>query len=189
MPSVEYDLRYLQAGLPVLEDYLLSNDLYWPVGISAPVGEPPYPQLTLGGVGLARTRLQAFSLTPAQQTRLDSTVAQINTLWTRWRTAWGKKARAEFHARLNLWRDYLMEYRTSPRENFDRYAYEVTRRVQLHLLKQDAEGIPSEEILLLDSLDGLLKAAFQPGEFIWGENLASSFPPQVYWYLHGRVKK
>ena len=189
MPSIEYDLRYLQAGLPVLEGYLLSNDLYWPAGVSALFGEPPYPQLTLGGLELAMTRTQAHSLAAAQSAQLDSLTAQFNAIRSRWRTAWGKKARVEFHWRLNLWRDFLAEYRESPGEYFDRYAYEVTRRVQLHLLRLDAEGIPFEEIGLLDGLDRLLKAAFQPGQFVWEAHLASSFPQQIYWYLYGKVKK
>jgi hypothetical protein len=189
MPSAEYDLRYLQAGVPVLEDYILSSDLYWPAGVSALFGEPPYPQLTLGGLMLATTRTQAHTLTATQSPQLDSLTAQIATIRSRWRTAWGKKARAEFHWRLNLWRDFLAEYRESPGENFDRYAYEVTRRVQLHLLRLDAEGIPSEEITLLDSLDRLLNAVFQPGEFIWEPELSSGFPTQAFWYLYGKVKK
>jgi hypothetical protein len=90
---------------------------------------------------------------------------------------------------LNLWRDFLAEYRESPGDNIDRYAYEVTRRVQLHLLKLDAEGIPSDEITLLDSLDRLLNAVFQPGEFVWEPDMISGFPSQVFWYLYGNVKK
>jgi len=61
--------------------------------------------------------------------------------------------------------------------------------VQLQLLMKDAEGIPAEEIQLLDGLDKLLRSAFKPGNFIWEADLASGFPPQVYWYLYGEVNK
>jgi hypothetical protein len=189
VPSAEYDLRFLQVGLQMLEEYLLSKDLYWPIGISVPSGEPPYPQFNLGSLELAMTRLQAYSLSPDQQSRLEDLITQINFIRGRWRSNWGKKASAEFHGRLNLWRNFMGDYRDSPEMNFDRYAYEVTRRVQLHLLNEEAEGIPPEEIKLLDSLDGLLKAAFQPGEFIWEPELSSAFPPPIYWYLYGRIKK
>jgi hypothetical protein len=187
--SAEYDLRFLQAGLELLEEYLLSNDLYWPIGVGAPVGEPPYPQFNLGSLELALTRVPAFRLTAAQQTQLDDLTAQINDIRARWRTNWGEKARAEFHGRLNLWRDFLMDYQESPESNYDRYAYEVNRRVQLKLLREEAERISYEEIKLLDSLDRLLEASFQPGEFVWEAELSSSFPPQIYWYLYGNVKK
>ncbi len=189
MPSAEYDLRYLEAAAPVLEEYILSIDLYWPPGVSAQFGEPPYPQLTLGGVMLATTRTQAHTLTATQSVQLDGLTEKMDVIRSRWRTAWGNKARAEFHWRLNLWRDFLADYRESPGENIDRYAYEVTRRVQLQLLKPDAEGIPSEEVSLLDSLDSLLNAVFQPGEFIWEPELISGFPDQIFWYLYGKVKK
>jgi len=189
MPSAEYDLRYIQAGLPILEEYILANDLYWPAGVSAQFGEPPYPQLTLGGLMLATARTQSRSLTATQSAQLDSLTSQIDAIRSRWRTAWGNKARTEFHWRLNLWRDFLAEYRESPGENFDRYTYEVTRRAQLHLLRREAEGIPSEEIKLLDSLDRLLNAHFQPGEFVWEPDMISGFPSQVFWYLYGKVKK
>jgi hypothetical protein len=189
MYSAEYDLRFLQAGSKILEDYLLSNDLYWPLGVGAPVGEPPYPQFNLGNLELALTRVQGYRLTPAYQTRLDALMMQINLVRERWRTNWSRKAGAEFHARLNLWRDFLMGYRESPESNYDRYAYEVGRRVQLHLLEEEAESISSDDVRLLDSLDRLLKSAFQPGEFIWEADLSPGFPPQIYWYLYGGVKK
>lgn len=67
MPSAEYDLGYLKAGISALENYLLSNDLYWPVGASSPSGEPAYPRLTLGGLLLAQKRAHARNLTPEQR--------------------------------------------------------------------------------------------------------------------------
>ena len=53
----------------------------------------------------------------------------------------------------------------------------------------DAAGIPVEEIQLLDGLDKLLKSTFKPGKFIWEADIASGFPPQIYWYLYGEIKK
>ena len=42
MASADYELRYLQAAVSVLERYLLSSDLYWPIGVAAPPGTTPY---------------------------------------------------------------------------------------------------------------------------------------------------
>jgi len=185
MKSASIDLRFLTAGVEILEDYLLSNHLNWPVS----TGVPYYRQFNLGNLELALTRLQSFKLTHAQQTRLDKLNVQINAIRERWRSTWGQKARAEFHARLNLWRNFLIDYQELAESNFDRYAQEVTQRVQLQLLMKDAEGIPTEEIQLLDGLDILLRSAFQPGNFIWEADLDSGFPPQVYWYIYGEVNK
>jgi hypothetical protein len=187
MPSFEYDLRYLQAGADQLEDYLLAPDLYWPVGVGAPKGEPPYPQLTLGGLLLARQRLVATAQTPAKQSDLFHLEGQLEALRNRWRTAWGKKARQDFHARLNLWRDFLEEYREKPSAHYDRYAYEVGRRAQLHLLAPETVDLPPAETDTLNGLDKLLRAIFRPGAFVWEMRLTSSFPPTTYWYLYGSL--
>lgn len=188
MPSFEYDLRYLQAGADQLEAYLLAPDLYWSIGVGAPKGEPPYPQLTLGGLLLARQRLGATAQTPAQQSDLIRLERQLETLSHRWRTAWGKKARQDFHARLKLWRDFIEEYREKPAAHYDRYAYEVGRRAQLHLLAPEAIDLPPAELNALAGLDKLLRAVFIPGGFVWEASLASSFPPDTYWFLYGSLR-
>ena len=189
MPSFEYDLRYLQAGIDQLEAYLLAKDLYWPVGISAASKETPYPQLTIGGLLLSLKRLQANARSPEQQASLAKVEQQLDTVRTRWRVAWENKAAQDFHARLNLWRDFLEDYSDRPSAHYDRYSYEVGRRVQLALLQDSAGKLPAAEIELLKGLDALLRSVFVPGKFIWDESLASSFPQTDFWYLYGAIKK
>lgn len=187
MPSFEYDFRYLQAGADQLEAYLLARELYWSIGVSAPKGEPPYPQLTPGGLLLARRRLQATAETPAQQTQLTRLERRLDALQAKWRSAWGNKARQDFSARLKLWRNFLEEYREKPTAHYDRYGYEVGRRVQLHLLAAEAIDLPVAEAQVLDGLDKLLKVFFKPGDFVWEPRLAVSFPPTPFWYLYGSL--
>ena len=189
MPSPEYDLRYLKAGIDQLESYLLSTDVYWSIGTRAPAGETPYPQLTLGGLLLARLRAQSSIKTSTQQVELEELSRRLNNLRTRWRVAWEGKASKEFHARLNLWKNFLEEYRANPETQYDRYKYEVTRRVMLHLLGAETDNIPQAQRDLLASLDLLLHTVFVSGEFIWDVTLAVSFPQEQYWYLYGRVPK
>jgi len=185
----EYDLRYLRAGIELLENYLLSQDIYRSLGVGPPAGEPPYPQLTLGWMLLSRRRLQASAVTPAQRSELARLGAELEATRTRWRVAWGGKARAEFRPRLNLWRDFLDEYRAQSEANYDRYGYEVSRRVLLELLQPEAEGLEKADLDMLSGLDGLLKALFQPGEFIWDAALTPAFPAETYWYLYGLLPK
>lgn len=189
MPTAEYDLRFLQAGVGLLENYLLSNDIYWPIGVSAPAGSTPYPQFTLGALDLARLRLQATASTPEQRAELARLEEQMDATRSRWRVAWGKKAAAEFRARLTLWRDFLDEYREHPEANLDRYAYEAGRRVILHLLAGEAEDVPAAETSLLDGLDKFLRATSEPSGFVWDPELQPSFPSNPYWYLYVRPKK
>ena len=80
MPTLEYDLGYLRAALTVLDDYLLSADLYWSIGNSPPRGEPPYPSLTLGGVLLAQARAHAHRASGNLVEQIASTDEQINAV-------------------------------------------------------------------------------------------------------------
>ncbi|MBN2548330.1 MAG: hypothetical protein JXB15_04165 [Anaerolineales bacterium] len=189
MTTAEYEIRYLRAGIEIGEKYLLAKDIYWPAGIRAPWGEPPYPQLTLGGLLLAQKRAAALEKTQLQQAELDDLSVQLDALRSRWRTAWGKKASAEFRARLVLWRDFLEEYRQQPAANSDRYAYEVGRRVMLDLLQEDALDLHPTQVELLDGLDLWLKAILVKGDFVWDAALQDSFPAAKYWYLYGRLRE
>jgi hypothetical protein len=186
MPSAIYDLGYFMAGVGVLKEYILSSEIYWPIGVKPPAGEPSYPQLTLGGMLLARARLGARHLAPKQASEFNRLDRDFNTTRSRWRVAWEDKARREFHARLILWRDFLEEYRAGPGDHADRYAYEVTRRVMLDLLIPEAAGVPPEEIELLEILDQVLRSRLVRGDFIWDAELVPGFPTERYWYLYGQ---
>jgi hypothetical protein len=189
MPTFEYDLRYLKAGIDQLEAYLLAGDLYWPIGTNPPKGEPPYAQLTPGGLLLARQRLESTAVSPTQEAEFARQAQHFEALCSQWRTAWGNKARQDFHARLKLWRNFLEEYREKPTAHYDRYHYEVGRRVQLHLLTTESADLPTAELDAVNGLDKLLRAVFIPGKFLWEEILRSSFPQKDYWYLYGTIKQ
>jgi hypothetical protein len=89
-----YEFRkYLTLPGPakkLLEDYLLSKDVYWPIGVSAPSGETPYPRFTLGGMELALLRLQASPLNASRQAQVAEIAEQVDAVRSRWRTAWGR---------------------------------------------------------------------------------------------------
>jgi hypothetical protein len=188
MASADSDLNYFKAGLEEIEAYLNSSEIYWPIGISAPIGQPPYPQLTLDSILLARARLKARKLNPEQTGLFHNLESKLDEVLINRAAAWSKKASALYRARLNLWKSYLNDYRADPEGNHDRYAYEVTRRVQLELLDPFSEGHSQAEIDLLISMDAIVKACFLPGDFVWEPELAEAFPPPHYWYLYGRLK-
>ena len=189
MPTFDYDFRYLQAAIDQLDSYLLSKDIYRPIGIKPPSGEPPYPQLTLGSLLLAKERAQTTALSLDQQAKLSKLLNQLEAICSKWRSAWGRKSTAEFRARLNLWSDFLNEYRSHPDANDDRYSYEVSRRVMLDLLHPDALDLPSADEQLLAGLDSLLKVVMISGKFIWDDGLQNTFPEKPYWYLYGYLPK
>ena len=187
MTTFSYEIGYLRAGVSALESYLLSKELYWPLDANAPPGERPYPRLTLGGMLLARTRAWAYPLSLSQQVELQNLDEQIEVVKTRWRIAWGKKASRSFQARLKMWRDYLDETIEKPEANADRYAYEVERRVMLHLLSPEVEDLPQAYRDMIAALDLRLSGAFHAGEFIWDPQITAGFPVEEYWYLFGSL--
>lgn len=189
MTSFDYELQYLKAGAVELEAYLLSAELYWPIGIRVSRRQKAYPRLTLGILSIARVKASVLAASPAQKDAFEDVADQITAAQNQWRSAWGRKASSEYRSRINLWRNFLDDYRQHPASHFDRYGYEVERRALLQLLADDADEVRGREDLLLDSLDQYLKAIIVPGGFIWDTDLEPGFPQDPYWYLYGLLRE
>ena len=142
MPAPAEDRKYLEAALPELQTYLLSDTLFYPL-------THPLPRLTLGGLLLAQRRLHAYEDVSPLDLRLD-------TLRSKWRVAWEQKAIQEVAIRLTLWGNYLKEHRNNE-ELGDYYSHEVRLRVILGLLSAELGSEPDELI----ALDQLLRAKFR----------------------------
>jgi hypothetical protein len=175
--SQEKDKAYLEAGISELEHYLLSDELYWPIttrGFNL-------PRLTIGGVLLAKARLEA------RGERIESLVAQLGAVRSKWRVAWEAKAGRGVQARMRLWSNYLSDYRHNPEGHADAYPHEVCYRVMLHLLLTELPT-PSPKQSELTQLDSLLRMNLISSDFIWEADLQVGFPREVYWYLYGKLK-
>lgn len=160
--TLQADLDYLVAGVPELETYLLSKELYYPIGARL-------PQLTLGGILLAVARVGL---------RAESFRARVDTTREKWRSAWEAKSAREINARQRQWLDYLAEYRGDPRMGAKLYPQNVRQRAILTLLGKVA----------LDA-DALLKSNFMVGHFVWEEACANNFSRETFWYLYGTLKE
>ena len=169
MPTPAEDRQFLEAALPELQTYLLSNTLFYPL-------THPLPRLTLGGLLLAQRCLHAYEDASPLDLRLD--MPRI-----KWRAAWEKKVAQELETRLMLWRNYLNEQRHND-ELGDYYAHEVRLRVMLGLLSTELGHEPDE----LTALDQLLRAKFRSGEFVWDEVLSKEFSRDDFWFLYGKMK-
>lgn len=177
MTSVEKDKVYVEAGIPELEDYLLSDELYWPITTRG----FDLPRLTIGGILLAKARLEA------RGERIEALKAQLDTVRSRWRVAWETKAGRGVQSRMRLWGNYLSDYRQNPEGHADTYPHEVRYRVMLHLLMNELSTSPSEQKELAQ-LDSLLRVNLIFSDFIWETELQAGFPREVYWYLYGKLK-
>lgn len=186
MKSIEYDLGYFKAGLEALEQYLLSSEVFWPLGARPPAGKPDYPQLTLDWMLLTQARLEAHRLAGKQNESIERLITEFNGKRMKWRVAWEKKAAQCFRVRGRMWSDFLQEYRENPQDNADRYSYEVRLRVMLELLHVEYRQ-QNAEIQLLAGLDGYIRSIFIPGEFIWEPEIKAGFPQEKYWFLYGKL--
>lgn len=189
MPSFSYELRYLQAGIEILGNFLLSPEIYWPAGISAPAGEPPYPRLTLGNLQLSYLRASALANTTVEQEQLAQADEKINHIHRQWQVAWENKAAYEIRSRLTQWRNFLEDYRENSAANYDRYSYEVFRRVICQVLLPETEDLSKADVEMIDGLDRLLSSLLIKGDFIWEPELKGVFSEKDFWYLYGRLPK
>jgi len=182
MPSANQDWDFLQAALPELKTYLLSDELFWPLGGRNRL------RLTPGNLLLARQRLAARALSPVDEARLIKWDQEFETLLVKWPVAWEKKVAHEFASRLRQWRNYLEDYRRAPDACAADYPYEVRLRVILELLGEETD-LDATDRGLLAGLDTQLRADFLPGDFLWEADLQPAFPRETYWYLYGRLRE
>ncbi len=112
---------------------------------------------------------------------------QLEAIHAKWRTAWQRKAKREYLARVNLWKNYLEDYSQAPDSQSDLYPQQVQWRVILQLLLQ-YPSISMEEIEFLRELDTIVKSSWLSGGFVWEPDVEAIFPEPEYWFLHGRLK-
>ncbi len=160
--STEKDLQYLTAGVPQLQDYLLSEQLYYPLSLNL-------PQLTLGGVLLSLQRMG---------TQASKFEAQVEAVRSKWRSAWDAKSSREVRARSELWMNYLSEYRGDPKAGVRLYPQNVRYRAMMSLLGK-----------VEDDSDVFLKGVFREGKFVWEAECAPNFLRETFWYLYGTLKE
>ena len=187
MKSLEYDLRYLVSGTEILEKYLISDEVFWPINVSPPEGEPAYPRLTLDGLLLARTRLTGRSKSTDQQAQVDQVILKLEFNRLKWRVAWEEKAGKCYLVRERMWQNFIQEYQGNPQENADRYPYEVRLRIMLELLKSEFKYHSMVDVDFLLGLDGYLKSILVHDRFIWDVEIQAGFPENEYWFLYGKL--
>ena len=180
----ERESRFLRAGLEQLKDYLLSNELFWNLGLPA-----NYPQFTLGNLLLSAAQLGAATgLSAAQNSERKGLLADLEKQKKQWRSAWESKAQREFASRLQQWGQYLDELGQSPGQQDGYFKSEARQRALLEILSED---LPASEHLLkgeLTLLDQRLRRYIEDGDFIWDETVKKGFPKGRYWFLYARPK-
>lgn len=167
------DQHFLEQALPQLQEYLLSDELYWALG-----GD--LPRLTPGNLLLALARLEAVNPAPALAYR-----RQLETLQVQWASAWMKKVARETANRLRLWSQALEERNHAEGQSRAVYAADVRGRVILQLLLKENPNAP--EGAALAELDQLLRARLVSGDFVWEDVYRPAFAPDEFWFLYGSL--
>ncbi|HPP64349.1 MAG TPA: hypothetical protein PKV01_14045 [Anaerolineales bacterium] len=176
MNSPEQDQAFFKSGVPELETYLLSKELYW-----SGARTTDFTQLTLGAMLLVRERLKGWRV--AGLTELSM---QMDAVRLKWRSAWEEKARREVRARGEMWKDFLAEARERPSAEISRrYPYEVRLRAILTLLLDNVRAAPEA---WLTPLDAWLNLKLSGDAFVWDPSLAWNFPREKFWFLYGSLK-
>ncbi len=188
MDILLYDAAFIQAAAADLEDYLLSDILFWPLQRTNGAGlGGDSDQLTPGNLLLSLARLGDDAFSDAS---LASTLKQIENIRQQWKSAWLNKSRKEWNQRLRLWLRYLEDL---GKENHPilpaDYAFHVRNRVILHLLNSEIGNVPVEEKTMLHNGDEMLRSISQAGEFVWQKNLQERFPASTFWYLYRKTGK
>lgn len=187
MVKFSYYITYINEGINNLKDYLLSDILFWELGLRKQPGEKPYPKLTIGNLLLFLKLAETSTKTPSESHQVTSVENQVLSTKQRWRTSWESKAEKEFVSRLHLWNRYLNDVRYSENDQeSDYYKTEVRLRVILGLLETEINQ-ESESAELLSQCDLILKARFRRGEFSWGNDLEDSFNDDKFWFLWGKI--
>lgn len=191
------DWLLLEAGASELQDYLLSDELFWPVHAIPHAAETHELRLTNGNLLLSMARLGVVELSPQDRQRYEEFAAACERTRTRWRANWQMKSQKEFQSRFRTWRNFLSELISSlvrrssgPAETANwqqQYVSQVRLRVILQLLVKDNPNLEGKEVLF-SALDGRMQSLMVRGQFLWDEVYRQRFPEQNYWFLYSGLR-
>jgi hypothetical protein len=178
------ELFITQHMLRDLEDYLMSDVLYWHVAEPNPLGSH-MPQLTIGALqeALRRATAAQTDLAIGQQQELAEAHAQHDRIRAAHPALYVNKAIRELHSRLNAWKADLDD---GSRKTPGYYAQDVHVRAKIYLLEKAlGPDMPPEFQRQLEQADRDWFEVFVPGAFVWDPRLQPAFPKDPCWWLYG----
>lgn len=187
--SLARDLDELEQMVERLEDYLLGDAIYLPVGGGFFRGSST-PQMTLGAMLLRRRRLSQLraKLKRADGFRLDATLAQHDDLQREWTLHYEKKLLREVPSRLRVMAGFFRECSENPRDCAGAYPVEALRRsiIQEILLAMGEFGYDKGDLTAaIRPADQALRRILHTGEFVWSPVLEAVYPRTTFWWLYG----
>lgn len=183
------DLSATEAMVADLETYIVGEDVYRTILVDTGAGNRKLRMS--GGDLLARLhRLQGerAELTPDEQTRLDSTVAEAERIIYSLKTRFHERLAREMKARLDSLTWFLDDWDGEPTRGRSEYPFEIRNRQRIEeILKRLGDSLPEGLSGTLAKVDRRIKGHTQTGPFIWDSPLEKVYPPDPYWYLYRRT--
>lgn len=169
------DERFLYAAAEILQEYLLSTVLFWPVpGFSQP--------LTPGNLLFSSRKVAFFYQVNPGFTDLPIW-KQIEKLKSENRTAWTRKVDHEIRSRLTQWKEILSDIEHGDPNPMGISASVRVRTLLTLLMDEDPYQPPAilNELAMLDQR--FESFSFESG-FVWESRFEPIFPKDTFWYLY-----
>lgn len=185
MHSIDYNLTLLSEMMGEFEEFLLSEELFWPLQKKSHE-KIPFPQLSLGALQLTLDELHVLrsSMDAHHEMRFQKLLSEYERFYRSRRAAIEKKAARELTTRTNLWRAYLQDVEDDP-TTLEEYTNQVRNRVLMSKLGAiSTHAGSSVEVNRFATLDAEILVNATPVDFIWDERLKPLYPVEEYPYLY-----
>lgn len=188
-PTLAYDLdrdvRVLSAMASNLTPYLYETELYGYLS-----GD--LPKLTLGGLLLRLHRLRHLGalLDPDQETQVQDAAINFEAARSEWSVHYESKLANELKSRLDALDRYLIECADGGQGCAAEYPVQAEKRTMIqHLYDELAQQDALTEDLeaRLKQVDNRLRRMIAGDGFVFDARLKDVYPPDVFWWLYGRV--
>lgn len=180
------DLEIVEGMIPVLEDYIIKDEVYRTVILPTSTGDQNI-RMT-GGDLLARLhRLngERDMLTDAQMQRLDIAQSKADQIITSYKTRFNQRLLREMKARLDSLRWFFDDCGADRQRCRVEYPFEMRNRQRIEeILKRVGKDIPDDLKTLLLRVDKRIREFAKPDQFIWSRRAEKVYPRETYWYLY-----
>jgi len=188
----ELELAILKAALPIWEEFVFSDEVYWPLHLdhTLPIKPEEKPRLSAGRLCLALNVLQMAMRSDTGLKRYISPDFELfHQMIDRWPANWDKKIETEIPVRLRQITNDLNDLRK--KENHYPAIFERVIKLRFMLGSMfDCINTESQKNYQtnLTAIDALIGTISEPAPFIWQPEYAPFFDSEIYWYLYRTLK-
>ncbi len=180
------DLEIVEGMIPVLEDYIIKDEVYRTVILPTSVGDQNI-RMTGGDLlaRLHRLNEEREALNASQQQRLAAAQLKADEIIRSLKTRFNQRLLREMKARLDSLRWFFDDCGGDRQRCRVEFPFEMRNRQRIEeILKQTGKDLPADLLALLSRIDKRIREFAVPGEFIWTPRVQKVYPRERYWYLY-----